>query len=78
MKSPDTPEPEMSEEYNLSGGRRGRSAHRYAGGTNVVLLDLGSRTGTRDVAKEPRDSIRVDEALGASVVELRETLTEKW
>ena len=32
---------EMREEYDFSGGVRGKYARRYAEGTNVVLLDPG-------------------------------------
>lgn len=32
-------DPEMSENYRLKGGERGRHAGAYAGGTNLVLID---------------------------------------
>ncbi len=38
MKQMDN-EPEMLEEYDFSGGVRGKYAKRYAEGTNVVVLD---------------------------------------
>jgi hypothetical protein len=39
-----TAEPEMRAEYDFSQGVRGKYAHRYAQGTNVVVLEA-------DVAK---------------------------
>lgn len=32
-------DPDMSEEYDFSGGIRGKYARRYAEGTNVVVID---------------------------------------
>jgi hypothetical protein len=56
----DTPESDdldtMRDEYDFSGGVRGKYAERYAEGTNVVLLD-------RDVYEVFRDSKSVNEAL---------------
>lgn len=46
----------MRDEYDFSGGVRGKHASRYAEGTNLVLLD-------RDVAEVFRDSAAVNEAL---------------
>ena len=39
MSSPDEPDPDMLDEYDFSGGVRGKYAQRYARGTNVVMLD---------------------------------------
>ena len=56
----DTPESDdldtMRDEYDFSGGVRGKYAERYAECTNVVLLD-------RDVYEVFRDSKSVNEAL---------------
>jgi hypothetical protein len=49
---------EMREEYDFSGGVRGKYAERYAQGTNVVLLDP-------DVAEVFPDSASVNRALRA-------------
>jgi hypothetical protein len=46
----------MRDEYDFSGGVRGKHAAHYAEGTNVVLLDA-------DVAEVFRDSPSVNEAL---------------
>ncbi len=46
----------MRDEYDFSKGVRGKYAKRYAGGTNVVLLEP-------DVAKEFPDAAAVNEAL---------------
>ncbi|HEX5707733.1 MAG TPA: hypothetical protein VFX96_10590 [Pyrinomonadaceae bacterium] len=35
----DARDPEMLDEYDFSGGVRGKYAERYARGTNVVVLD---------------------------------------
>jgi hypothetical protein len=51
---------EMREEYDLSGGVRGKYAERYAEGTNMVLLDP-------DVARVFPDSAAVNAALRALV-----------
>lgn len=32
-------DPDISEEYDLTGGERGRQAAAYARGTNLVLID---------------------------------------
>jgi hypothetical protein len=63
MKTPDSPDPDMLDEYDFSNGRRGRYAQRYADGTNVVLLDP-------DVVTEFRDSRQVNDAL-RELLELR-------
>ena len=47
---------EMREEYDFSGGVRGKYYQRYKEGTNVVLLDP-------DVAEVFRDSESVNRAL---------------
>jgi hypothetical protein len=49
---------EMRDEYDFSGGVRGKHAARYAKGTNIVVLDP-------DVAKVFPDSASVNEALRA-------------
>ena len=53
-------DPDMLEEYNLSGGVRGKYAKRYAKGTNVVVID-------RDVAKYFPDHDSVNESLRSLV-----------
>jgi hypothetical protein len=50
----------MREEYDFSGGVRGKYAARYAEGTNIVRLDT-------DVAKVFPDSAAVNDALRALV-----------
>lgn len=47
---------EMRAEYDFSGGVRGKYAHRYAEGTNVVVLDP-------DVAAAFPDAASVNRAL---------------
>jgi len=49
-------DPDMLEEYNFSGGVRGKYAERYAEGTNVVVVDP-------DVAAFFPDHDSVNEAL---------------
>lgn len=49
---------DLRNEYDFSGGERGRYAARYAEGTNVVLLDA-------DVAEAFTDSKSVNDALRA-------------
>jgi len=51
---------EMREEYDFSGGVRGKYAARYAEGTNLVRLDP-------DVARVFPDSAAVNDALRALV-----------
>jgi len=51
-------EEEMREEYDFTGGVRGKYAARFAEGSNVVVLDP-------DVAREFPDSKSVNEALRA-------------
>jgi len=47
---------DMLEEYDFSGGQRGKYASRYAEGSNIVVL-------SPDVAKSFPDSESVNEAL---------------
>ena len=49
-------EPDMLEEYDFSGGVKGKYARRYAEGANVVVIDP-------DVAKYFPDHDAVNEAL---------------
>jgi hypothetical protein len=51
-------DPEMLDEYDFSGGVRGKYAARYAEGTNIVVLSA-------DVAQVFTDSESVNEALRA-------------
>jgi hypothetical protein len=48
----------MRKEYDFSGGSRGKYAHRYAKGSNVVILDP-------DVARLYPDADAVNRALRA-------------
>jgi hypothetical protein len=48
----------MREEYDFTGGVRGKYAKRFAAGSNVVVLDP-------DVAEAFKDSIAVNDALRA-------------
>ena len=60
-KEPDTRRiDELREEYDFSGGVRGKYAARYGEGANIVILDP-------DIAKVFRDSKSVNEALRALV-----------
>ena len=54
----DEQDPEMLEEYDFSGGVRGKYAARFAEGANVVVLDP-------DVAEVFTDSESVNQALRA-------------
>ena len=58
MKKRSTADDEMQEEYDFSGGVRGKYAGRYAEGSNVVVLDP-------DVAEIFPDAALVNEALRA-------------
>lgn len=49
---------EMLDEYDFSGGVRGKYAEQYRKGTNIILLDA-------DVAKVFPDSASVNQALRA-------------
>ncbi|MBA2245682.1 MAG: hypothetical protein H0W11_12050 [Gemmatimonadetes bacterium] len=62
---------EMREEYDFSGGVRGKYAERYARGTNLVRLDP-------DVAEVFPTAEAVNEALRAlaGVIRAREARTE--
>jgi hypothetical protein len=55
-KKSDTRDEDLREEYDFSGGERGRYAARYAEGSNVVVLDP-------DVAAAFPDSESVNRAL---------------
>jgi hypothetical protein len=65
-KAETQPEPEMVDEYDLSGGVRGKYAERYAAGSNVVVL-------SPDVAEVFPDSESVNEALRALIKIARQT-----
>jgi hypothetical protein len=54
-------DPDMLEEYDFSGGIRGKYAKRYAEGTNIVVLDP-------DLAERFKDSESVNRALRELVV----------
>lgn len=64
-ESPEDTDLEMREEYDFSGGVRGKYAARYAEGTNIVRLDP-------DVAKVFPDSAAVNSALRALVKIIQE------
>ncbi len=55
---------EMRDEYDFSGGVRGKYAARYAEGTNIVVLD-------RDVAEIFPTSQSVNDALRALATVIR-------
>ena len=52
----DSNNPDMLDEYDFSGGIRGKYARRYKEGSNIVRLD-------EDVAKVFSDSKKVNKAL---------------
>lgn len=56
MSNHEPPDPDLLDEYDFSGGIRGKYAERYAAGTNVVMLDP-------DVAAAFPDERAVNEAL---------------
>jgi hypothetical protein len=58
MKKPKKTTERMRDEYDFSGGVRGKHARRFGAGSNVVVLDP-------DVAKAFPDSAAVNEALRA-------------
>lgn len=58
-------DPEMLEEYDFSGGVRGKYADRFAPGSSVVILDP-------DVAEVFSDSVSVNRALRALAGIIRE------
>ena len=65
--------PEMQDEYDFTGGVRGKYARRYRQGTNVVVLEP-------DVAKVFRNARAVNRslrALAAIIREQRKTLAAK-
>ena len=62
-------EPEMLDEYDFSGGVRGKYADRFAQGSSVVVLDP-------DVAQVFADSESVNRALRA-LVEIIQHQSEK-
>ena len=62
-------DPDMLEEYDFSGGVRGKYAKRYAKGTNVVVIDP-------DVAKYFPDHESVNESL-RGLVSIIERQTKK-
>ena len=53
MKKPTEPSPEdeLLDHYDFSGGVRGKYANRYAEGTNVIVLEP-------DVAAVPQQQVR--------------------
>ena len=57
-------DPDLLEEYDFSGGVRGKYAKRYAEGTNVVLIDP-------DVAEFFPDHDTVNEALRSIIAILK-------
>ncbi|HEY0379067.1 MAG TPA: hypothetical protein VGC87_19280 [Pyrinomonadaceae bacterium] len=57
-------DPDMLEEYDFSGGVRGKYAERFARGSNIVVLDP-------DVAEVFSDSQSVNQALRALVEIIR-------
>jgi len=61
-------DPDKLDEYDFTGGVRGKYAERYREGTNIVKLD-------EDVAKIFPDSKSVNDALRAiaGIIESRET-----
>ena len=59
-----TPEPAMRENYDFTGGVRGKYARRYARGTNLVLLDT-------DVARAFPSAASVNESLRALAAIIR-------
>ncbi len=65
----DEQDPEMLEEYDFSGGVRGKYVGRFAQGANVVVLDP-------DVAEVFADSESVNRALRA-LAEIIQQQTEK-
>ena len=56
MKKKTRSDPDMLEEYDFTGGVRGKYANRYAQGTNVVVIDP-------DVAEYFPDHESVNESL---------------
>jgi hypothetical protein len=58
-------DPDMLDEYDFTGGVRGKYAERYAQGTNIVVLDP-------DVAEVFPNSESVNQALRALVTIIRQ------
>lgn len=58
LKPKEERDPEMLEEYDFSGGVRGKYSERFPKGANVVVLD-------EDVARVFTDSESVNQALRA-------------
>lgn len=56
MSKPTPDDDTMREEYDFTGGVRGKYASRFAKGSNVVILDP-------DVAKAFKTSVAVNDAL---------------
>jgi hypothetical protein len=61
QKNSSEPEDEMRDEYDFSGGVRGKFYKEYMKGTNIVLLDA-------DVAEVFRDSEMVNQALRTLII----------
>jgi hypothetical protein len=60
-------EPEIREEYDFSGGERGRYASRFAAGSDVVVLapDVAERFSSTDAVNEAlREWLRSRRAVG--------------
>jgi hypothetical protein len=68
-KNNSEPEDEMRDEYDFSGGVRGKFYQEYMKGTNVVLLDA-------DVAEVFRDSEAVNQALRTLITISRNQLPQ--
>ena len=68
-KNNSEPEDEMRDEYDFSGGVRGKFYNEYMKGTNVVLLDA-------DVAEVFRDSETVNQALRTLITIARTQLPQ--
>lgn len=64
MSNPEQPDPDMLDEYDFSGGVRGKYAERYGAGTNVVMLDP-------DVAAAFPNERAVNEALREQLETMR-------
>lgn len=62
-----TKDPDMLNEYDFSSGTRGKYAHQYAEGNNIVAL-------SPDVAEVFRDSEAVNRALRLLIETARQTV----
>lgn len=63
----DQSDPDMLEEYDFSGGVRGKYADRYAAETNVVVLDADVAEifhSAREVNEALRELLRLKRAVG--------------